>query len=194
MKTTIRVKIIDEVDTIRIYAPYNPKLNTEYMKYHSIFDRTDKCWVSDYRNRRFIEDALIEEYGTFDTDNEKITSLKCTAIEEIQERGAHIFISGMLVVFWSGEQGNMAYPNKNVVFIEKPPVVTRNWVCIEKGSLFEIRDLPQSIANKIMLNDSINCESIPNLVTRVIENPLEKFETDHLLQELERRKVRNEEI
>lgn len=142
MKATYSIEKRD--DKIFVVSDYSPDLPTKARKLGGSWN--GKSWEFDARD----EERIIKLYNKIYGDpTEKLVTLKCKAKDTVSEWQSGIFLAGRCIARATGRDSGAKYGD-GIVFLKGSADSggsMKNWVTkIEEGSIFEIRDVPESKA------------------------------------------------
>lgn len=141
---------------VAVYCPYHPRFRDDAKALGGKWDALNKAWLFDTRDEQSVRELCIEHYGTDGTNTDLVT-LRCTVVDDdyIFSCKDAIRIAGREIAHARGRDSGAVLGDK-IVFIDKTPRSggsVKNWgVAIPEGSVFEIRDLPRNIAERVIEN------------------------------------------
>lgn len=132
---------------IEVRAEYHPDFPAAVRGLNGKFEKP--YWYFDSRDEIRIREICRSIYGTDGTDgtsDKPTATIRATAVDDISQSAAGVYLLGRCIAYATGRDSG-ARLGGNVVLISgraSSGGSVKNWTTvIRKGSMFEIRDLPE---------------------------------------------------
>jgi hypothetical protein len=139
--------------TISVASNYNPTLPGDAKKLGGKWNPGEKVWTFDIRDENRVEALYRNIYGEWDTENEvtNLVNVKITATDDISKYCSGIFFGGRQLARATGRDSGATLGQGVILLsgIATSGGSINNWqTCINKNSVFEVKDIPLTQVEK----------------------------------------------
>lgn len=177
--------------TITVSSPYHPDFPSRARKLGGSWHSTSKTWTFDVRDLERVKELCRSIFGEDGTDEItlNVVTLRVTVTSEWHEERDSLFLAGRMIARAVGRDSGARLGNGIVLLDGKITSggSAKYWCTVaEKGTVFELRDVPREIAEK---------EANPYLKIEILDGEATKDEEIKAIKEqIKKLEARLEEL
>jgi len=139
------ISIVTRGSSLVVVTPYHPHFPKVAKTLGGKWDAGSRAWTFDPRDEQRVRDLCIDVFGTDGDPNERLVTVRITALKDLRNWCAPIYFAGREVAFARGRDSG-GRPSEGTVLLSgklRSAGSMRNWyTVIDAGTALEVRDIP----------------------------------------------------